>query len=143
MLQKLRWQGVYTRQQLGEDRGILVDRVGGAALGQLAQSGGKGEQGLVDLTALPLTQQLWVNQQPLCTCHVHQMQPGNLHMQPAPLLDQRAERQRTRKDYAFWHQLDEKPSIVPGCPDQQNRHACVTLQDPGYASGILIFAALS
>ena len=117
MLQKLCWQGVSTRQQLGEDRGVLVDRVGGIALCQLAQSGGKGQQGLVYLTALPLTQQLWVNQQPLCTCHVHQMQPGNLHMQPPPLLDHRAEQTgKKRKDCAIWRQLNEKLSIVPGSP---------------------------
>ncbi|KAA6428088.1 MAG: hypothetical protein FRX49_02749 [Trebouxia sp. A1-2] len=39
--------GVYTRQQLGEDRGVLVDRVGGFALGQLAQNGGKALHKLV------------------------------------------------------------------------------------------------
>ena len=117
MLQKLGRQSVYTRQQLGENRGVLVDRMRGVALGQLAQSGGKGEQGLVDLAALPLTQQLWVHQQPLCTCHVHQMQPGNLHMQPPPLLDHRAEQTgKKRKDCAIWRQLNEKLSIVPGSP---------------------------
>ena len=102
MLQKLRRQGVYTRQQLGEDRGVLVDRVGGVALCQLAQSGGEGQQGLVDLSALSLTQQLWVHQQPLCTSHVHQMQPGNLNMQPAPLSDHRAEQTRMRSSAGLW-----------------------------------------
>ncbi len=23
---------------------------------------------------------------------------------------------QTRKDYAFWHQFNEKPSVIPGCP---------------------------
>lgn len=102
MLRKLRRQGVYTRQQLGEDRGVLVDRVGGFALGQLAQNGGKGQQGLVDLSALSLTQQLWVHQQPLCTRHVHHMQPGNLHTQPAPLSDHRAEQTRMHNPAGLW-----------------------------------------
>ena len=102
MLQKLCWQGVSTRQQLGEDGGVLVDREGGIALCQLAQSGGKGQQGLVHLTALPLTQQLWVHQQPLCTSHVDQMQPGNLHMQAAPLSDQIAEQTCMPDSAGLW-----------------------------------------
>ncbi len=111
---------MYTRQQLGKDRGVLVDSVGEVALGQLAQSGGKGQQGLIDLSALPLAQQLWVNQQPLCTCHVHQMQPGNLHMQPAPLMDQRAEQSKKRKRlYAFRRQLNEKPGYYTEFPESR------------------------
>ncbi len=26
-------------------------------------------------------------------------------------------KEKKRKDYAFWRQLNEKPSIVPGCPN--------------------------
>ena len=26
-------------------------------------------------------------------------------------------KQKKRKDYAFWRQIDEKPSIIPSCPD--------------------------
>jgi len=25
-------------------------------------------------------------------------------------------KEKKRKDYAFWRQFDEKPSIIPGCP---------------------------
>ncbi len=25
--------------------------------------------------------------------------------------------EKKRKDYAFWHPLNGKPSIIPGCPD--------------------------
>ena len=25
-------------------------------------------------------------------------------------------KEKKRKDYTFWHQFDEKPSIIPGCP---------------------------
>ncbi len=27
-----------------------------------------------------------------------------------------AVREKKRKDYAFWHQFNEKPSVMPGCP---------------------------
>ena len=27
-----------------------------------------------------------------------------------------AELEKKRKHYAFWHQFNEKPSIIPGCP---------------------------
>jgi len=33
---------------------------------------------------------------------------------------------KKRKDYAFWHQFNEKPSIIPGCP------AFATLQNSSY-----------
>ncbi len=26
-------------------------------------------------------------------------------------------KEKKRKDYAFWRQFNEKPSIIPGCPD--------------------------
>ncbi len=25
--------------------------------------------------------------------------------------------EKKRKDYAFWRQFNEKPSVIPGCPD--------------------------
>ena len=28
-----------------------------------------------------------------------------------------SEKKRERKDYVFRHQFDEKPSIIPGCPE--------------------------
>ena len=58
----------------------MIDDVSLIALSQLAQRGGKAEQGLVDLAALGLPQQLRIHQELLCTRHVHQVQPRDLHM---------------------------------------------------------------
>ncbi len=33
------------------------------------------------------------------------------------------EKKERRKDYAFRHQFNEKPSIIPGCPGDVNRHS--------------------
>ena len=41
-------------------------------------------------------------------------------------------RKKKKKNYAFWHQYNEKPSIIPGCPgnrqasDSCNQRACCT-----------------
>ena len=58
----------------------MTDGMRPVALGQLAQNGGKGEQGLVDLAAFRLPQHLWVHQQPLCPRHVHHIHPGYLQV---------------------------------------------------------------
>ena len=58
----------------------MVDGVSVIALSQLTQRGGKAEQGLVDLAALSLPEQLRIHQQLLCTRHVHQVQPRDLHV---------------------------------------------------------------
>ena len=33
--------------------------------------------------------------------------------------EKRKEKKKKRKDYAFWRQFNEKPSIIPGCPGLQ------------------------
>ena len=57
----------------------MIDGVSLIALSQLAQRSGEAEQGLIDLAAFRLPQQLRIHQQLLCTRHVHQVQPGDLH----------------------------------------------------------------
>ena len=55
-------------------------------------------------------------------CEAHT--PGHIHhllthaLTPARMHPIRKE--NIRKDYTFWYQSDEKPSITPGCPE----HAC-------------------
>ena len=39
-----------------------------------------------------------------------------------PMKKDPIEKEKKRKDYAFWRQFNEKPSIVPGCPG--NRSSC-------------------
>ncbi len=29
-------------------------------------------------------------------------------------------KEKKRKDYAFWRQFNEKPSIIPGCPEMEH-----------------------
>lgn len=69
----------HTCKQLGQDGAIVMDGVRLIALSQLAQGAGKAEQGLIDLAPLTLPQQLRIHQQLLCTRHVDQMQPRDLH----------------------------------------------------------------
>ena len=69
----------HTCEELGQDGAGVVDGVRLVALGQLAQGGGKAEQGLVHLAALPLPQHLRIHKQPLRARHVHKVQPGHLH----------------------------------------------------------------
>jgi hypothetical protein len=45
------------------------------------------------------------------------MYVGNEHIQR--LNDERMEKKRKRKDYAFRRQFNEKPSIIPGCPGER------------------------
>ncbi len=37
-------------------------------------------------------------------------------------------KKRERKEYAFWRQFNEKPSIIPGCPESNKKHLRLTLQ---------------
>ncbi len=45
---------------------------------------------------------------------------GNAQPQNDDTGSKRTDRKREEKkrpDYAFWRQFNEKPSIIPGCPD--------------------------
>ncbi len=33
--------------------------------------------------------------------------------------------EKKRKDYTFWRQLNEKPSIIPGCPGKLQCNTCM------------------
>ncbi len=52
-------------------------------------------------------QQFWLHTQEHTSC-------------PDAMLFHLLDLEKKRKDYAFWRQFNEKPSIVPGCPDLHN-----------------------
>ena len=61
---------------------------------------------------------------PACQLLLHYSPAWSLHqVHTAPHCSSQAglasavsRKDKTRKSYTFWHQFDEKPSIIPGCP---------------------------
>ncbi len=44
------------------------------------------------------------------------------HMNREAIQQVRKEKKKKKKDYAFRHQFNEKPSIIPGCPGSAGEH---------------------
>jgi len=70
-----------------------------------------------------------------CLYRGQDLQAEHYHLCMTPFLHEMKRKEKKRKDYAFRRQFNEKPSIIPGCPDPFCMHipGHIALKSAGFS----------